>query len=63
MEEEKKKLNLSGAELVSLAGSLAICFAEKYDKDDLKRLRLFFQAIASNLSVIEQEGLTRKFKN
>ncbi len=55
----KKKLDLTGAELVSLAGSLAICFAEKYDKDDLRRLRLFFSSIASNITIIEIEGISR----
>lgn len=60
--EEKKKLDMSGAELVSLACSLAICFAEKYDSSDLRRLRLFFQSIASNITIIEIEGL-KKYKD
>ena len=60
MNNDKKKLELSGAELVSLAGSLAICFAQKYEGADLRRLRLFFQAIASNIATIEIEGLYRK---
>lgn len=54
------KLDISGAELVSLAGSLAICFAEKYDKEDLRKLRFFFSTISSNLAIIEAEGLNRK---
>ena len=45
--EEKSKLDISGAELVSLASALAICFAQKYEKGDLKRLRMFFSSIAS----------------
>ncbi len=57
--EEKKKLDMSGAELVSLACSLAICFAKKYDADDLRSLRLFFQSIASNITIIEIEGLKK----
>ncbi len=56
---DKDKLNMSGPELVSLACSLAICFASKYDCNDLRRLRLFFQSIASNISIIEIEGLKR----
>lgn len=59
---DKKKLNMTGAELVSLACSLAICFADKYEKEDLCRLRLFFQSIASNITIIEIEGL-RKYKD
>lgn len=51
---------MTGAELVSLAGSLAICFAQKYDCEDLRRLRLFFQSIASNITIIEIEGLNKK---
>ena len=57
--EKKCKLDMSGAELVALASSLAICFAKKYEKEDLRRLRLFFQSIASNIATIEIEGLTR----
>ena len=60
--EEKTKLDMSRAELVSLACSLAICFAEKYDASDLRRLRLFFQSIASNITIIEIEGL-KKYKD
>ncbi len=59
--EEKRKLDMSGAELVSLACSLAISFAKKYEADDLRRLRLFFQSIASNIMIIEIEGIS-KFK-
>ena len=55
-----KRMDLSGAELVSLAGSLAICFAEKYEKEDLRKLRFFFSTISSNLAIIEAEGLRRK---
>lgn len=60
--ENKKKLDMSGAELVSLACALAITFAEKYEREDLRRLKLFFQSIASNISIIELEGL-HKLKN
>lgn len=61
--EEKSKLDISGAELVSLASALAICFAQKYERGDLKRLRMFFSSIASNIAIIEFEGLTRKKEN
>lgn len=60
---EKKKLEMSGAELVSLACALAISFAEKYETEDLRRLRLFFQSIASNITIIELEGLDRLKKS
>ena len=60
--DKKKKLDLSGAELGSLACSLAISFASVYECDDLRRLRLFFQSIASNITIIELEGLN-KFKD
>ena len=61
--ENKKKLDMTGSELVSLASALAICFAEKYECEDLRRLRLFFQSIASNITIIELEGLNRHKKN
>ncbi len=56
---EKKKLDLDGAQLVSLACALAISFSEVYGSEDLRRLRLFFQSIASNITIIELEGLNK----
>lgn len=58
-----RKLEISGAELIALAGSLAICFAEKYEKEDLRKLRCFFSTISSNIGIIEAEGLKRKHEN
>lgn len=57
----ENKIEMCGAELISLAGSLAICFAEKYEKEDLRKLRFFFSTISSNLAIIEAEGLKRNF--
>ncbi len=51
---------MSGAELIALAGSLAICFGEKFEKEDLRKLRCFFSTISSNIGIIEAEGLKRK---
>lgn len=59
-ENEKKKLNMSGPELISLACSLAIGFSKQYDCEDLRRLRLFFQSIATNITIIEIEGIKKK---
>lgn len=53
MKNDKQKLEISGEELISLAGSLAICLAKKYNREDLKTLRLFFQSVASNITIIE----------
>ena len=53
---------MSGEELVSLACSLAIAFTNSYEGDDLRRLRLFFQTISSNIAIIEIEG-KKKDKN
>lgn len=53
MKNDKQRLEISGEELISLAGSLAICLAKKYDREDLKTLRLFFQSVASNITIIE----------
>lgn len=58
-----KKLDISGPELIALAGSLAICIAEKYEKEDLRKLRCFFATISNNLGIIEAEGFKRKFDN
>ena len=55
-----KKINLSGCELVSIAGSLAICLSEKFCDEDLRKLRFFFSSISSNLAIIEAEGRRRK---
>ncbi len=57
---DKKRLEISGAELITLASSLAICFAKNYEKEDLRKLRCFFSTISSNLGIIESEGLERK---
>lgn len=58
--DKEKKINLSGCELVSLAGSLSICIAEKFCDEDLRKLRFFFNSISSNLAIIEAEGRRRK---
>ncbi len=59
MSMSKQKLDISGEELISLAGSLAICLAQKYDIEDLKTLRLFFQTVASNITIIEIQSCKR----
>ena len=56
---DKKRLEISGAELVTLAGSLAICFAKNYEKEDLRKLRSFFSTISLNIGIIESDGLNR----
>lgn len=61
--DKKRTLDISGKELVSLASSLAICFSCKYDKESLCSLRLFFQSVASNISIIEMQDLNVKNKN
>ena len=53
MDEKQEKLNLNGDEIVSLAGTVAICLSKKYDEKDLFSLRLLFQSIASNISILE----------
>ena len=53
MKNDKQKLETSGEERISLAGSLAICLAKKYDREDLKTRRLFFLSVASNITIIE----------
>lgn len=58
----KKKMDICGAELIALAGSLAICIAEKFEKEDLRKWRLFFSSISSNIGIIEAEGLKREKK-
>ena len=58
----EKKLDICGSELVALAGSLSIAIANKFCDEDLRKLRFFFNSIASNLAIIEAEGRTRKIK-
>ena len=54
-----KKIELSGCELVALAGSLAIAISKKMCDEDLRKLRFFFNSVASNLAIIEAEGRER----
>ncbi len=49
------KICLTGPEIVTLAGSIAICLNEKYCKDDLKKLKHLFSTICANISVIEHD--------
>ena len=56
MEEKFDKLDMNGEEIVSLAGAVAICLSKKYNEKDLFSLKLLFQTIASNISVIEFTG-------
>lgn len=58
--DRDRKINISGCELVSIAGSLAICLAEKFCDEDLRKLRFFFSSISSNIAIIEVEGRRRK---
>lgn len=55
--EERRdgKIKMTGPEMVSLAGSIAICLAEKYGKEDLKKLKILFSAITANISVVEYD--------
>ena len=53
------KIEMSGAELVALAGSIAICLGDKFEKEDLRKLRCFFSSISSNIGIIESEGMKR----
>ena len=54
-----KKLDMCGSELVALAGSLSIAIAKNFCDEDLRKLRFFFNSIASNLAIIEAEGRER----
>lgn len=58
---KKVSLNITGPELISLAGALAMCFAKKYNNEGLNTLKIFFQAISSNISIIEFQGLNNEF--
>lgn len=50
------KINLSGSELVALAGSIAIALSKKLEKEDIRKLKFLFNSICSNLTIIEVEG-------
>ncbi len=52
---KEARICLTGPEIVTLAGSIAICLNEKYCKDDLKKLKHLFSAICANISVIEHD--------
>ncbi len=61
--ENERKIDMSGPEMVSLAGSLAICISKKFEKEDLHKLRLFFATLSSNLAIIEAEGKHRYYED
>ncbi|MCI8556126.1 MAG: hypothetical protein HFI85_06160 [Clostridia bacterium] len=54
-DKEDGKICLTGPEMVSIAGSIAICLSEKYGKEDLKKLKILFSAITANISVVEHD--------
>ncbi|MBQ8792669.1 MAG: hypothetical protein IJZ62_03550 [Clostridia bacterium] len=58
-----KKIELCGSELIALASSLAISIGKKFCKEDLRKLRFFFNSIASNIAIIESEGYERQKKD
>ncbi len=49
------RIKMTGCEMVTLAGSIAICLGEKYGREDLKKLKILFSAITANISVIEHD--------
>lgn len=53
MTKDENGLNITGEELVALAGSVAICLTKKLTPREVCLMRTFFQAIATNLSTIE----------
>lgn len=53
MTKDEDGLKMSGEEMVALASSVAICISKKLTPRELCLMRIFFQAIASNLSSIE----------
>lgn len=56
----ENKIELSGCELVALAGSLAIAISKKLCDKDIKKVKFVINLICANLSVIESEGRERK---
>ena len=53
------KINLSGPELIALASSLAIAIYDKFDKEDVRKIKCLLANISGNLTVIEIEGRHR----
>lgn len=65
MTKDEEGLQMTGAEMVALAGSLAVCISNKMTPHEICLMRTFFQAVASNLSTIEYTDTvckTKKFK-
>ena len=56
---DKEKFEPSGEELVSLACSFAIALSKKYEGNDLNKIKLFFQSVVSNLTIIEIQNLNK----
>jgi len=50
--------NLSGCELVALAGLLSVSISQNLDCDDVDTLGNFFSALGSNLSTIASSQTT-----
>lgn len=53
MTKEEDGLDMTGAEMVALASSVALCLSKKLTAKEVCLMRTFFQTIASNLSTIE----------
>ena len=56
---DKEKFELSGEELASLSCSFAIALSKKYKENDLNKIKLFFQSVASNLTIIEIQNFNK----
>ncbi len=65
MTKDEDGLGMTGAEMVALAGSVAMCISNKMTPREICLMRTFFQAVASNLATIEYTDTlckTKKFK-
>ena len=65
MTKDEDGLEMTGVEMVTLAGSVAMCLSKKLTAKEVCLMRTFFQAVASNLSTIEYTDTickSKKFK-
>ncbi len=63
MTNDEKCLEMTGAEMVALAGSVSIFLSKKLTPKEICLMRTLFQSIASNLSTIEYTENICRTKN
>lgn len=60
--DEKSKIDMNGCEIVTLASSISIFLCQKYDREDIRKIKALLSSICANLSILEHDK-NNDFKN